>query len=77
MYRTFDNVNGIPPRIYRDPGEIKREMQSISKKIKEIGIKNDIKFFKPSWYIKLTKSGKTISVAIKTNILPTILRIIP
>lgn len=35
MYRTFDMVNGIPPRIYRSPNEIRRDIDEISAKIKE------------------------------------------
>lgn len=33
MYRSYDDVNGIPPRIYRTPGEIRRDIFEISKKI--------------------------------------------
>ena len=33
MYRTYDAVNGIPPRIYRTPGEIRRDIFEISEKI--------------------------------------------
>ena len=35
MYRTFDTANGIPPRIYRSPEEIKRDMRAISVRIEE------------------------------------------
>ena len=35
MYRTFDTKNGIPPRIYRTPAEIKTDIQKISLRIKE------------------------------------------
>ena len=35
MYRTFDTENGIPPRIYRAPAEIKNDIQEISQRIKE------------------------------------------
>lgn len=33
MYRSYDTVNGIPPRIYRTPGEIRRDISEISEKI--------------------------------------------
>lgn len=35
MYRTYDMANGIPPRIYRTPGEIKRDIRDIGEKIEE------------------------------------------
>lgn len=33
MYRSYDTVNGLPPRIYRTPGEIRRDIAEISEKI--------------------------------------------
>ena len=33
MYRSYDTVNGMPPRIYRTPGEIRRDIAEISEKI--------------------------------------------
>ena len=35
MYRTFDTANGIPPRIYRSPEEIRRDIRNISVRIQE------------------------------------------
>ena len=35
MYRTYDLANGLPPKIYRMPSEIKRDIKIISEKIDE------------------------------------------
>lgn len=35
MYRSYDTVNGIPPRIYRTPGEIRQDISEISEKIEQ------------------------------------------
>ncbi len=37
MYRSYDTVNGLPPRIYRTAGEIRRDIAEISEKIEETG----------------------------------------
>ena len=36
MYKGYDTANGIPCRIYREPGEIKHDIRSISLKIEEM-----------------------------------------
>ena len=36
MYRTYDETNGIPPRLYRHPEEIKTDIKEISQRISEI-----------------------------------------
>lgn len=33
MHRGYDTVNGLPPRIYRTPGEIRWDISKISEKI--------------------------------------------
>ena len=43
MYRTFDMVNGIPPRIYRSPNEIRRDIDEISAKIKETNLRMNLR----------------------------------
>ena len=43
MYRTYDMVNGIPPRIYRTPSEIRRDIDEISSKIKETNLKLNLR----------------------------------
>jgi hypothetical protein len=43
MYRTYDMVNGIPPRIYRTPAEIRRDIDEISSKIKETNLKLNLR----------------------------------
>ena len=43
MYRTYDMVNGIPPRIYRTPTEIRRDIDEISSKIKETNLKLNLR----------------------------------
>ena len=35
MYRTYDSTCGLPPRIYRLPAEIKRDIQDIRRRIEE------------------------------------------
>ena len=35
MFRKFDTANGIPPRLYRTPGEIKSDIKKISASIEE------------------------------------------
>ncbi len=35
MYRTYDSKNGIGPRIYRNPSEIKRDIKRIGEEIDE------------------------------------------
>jgi hypothetical protein len=35
MYRTYDMENGIPPRLYREPAEIKKDINEIADKIAE------------------------------------------
>ena len=35
MYRGYDMTNGIPPRIYRTPREIRWDISEISQKIEE------------------------------------------
>ena len=35
MYRSYDAENGIPPRIYRTPSEIRDDIKGISRLIKE------------------------------------------
>ncbi len=35
MYRSFDFENGLPPRIYRSPEEIKRDISAINIRIAE------------------------------------------
>ena len=35
MFKSFDMKNGLPPRLYRTPGEIKRDIENISRKIEE------------------------------------------
>ena len=36
MYRSYDDVNGMPPRIYRSSEEIKRDIRGVSERISEI-----------------------------------------
>ena len=36
MYRSFDDVNGLPPRVYRNPEEIKDDIRAIARRINEI-----------------------------------------
>jgi predicted nucleic acid-binding Zn-ribbon protein len=43
MYRTFDVVNGIPPRIYRAPREVRRDIDEISAKIKEANLRLNLR----------------------------------
>ena len=43
MYRTFDVANGIPPRIYRAPNEIRRDIDEISAKIKETNLRLNLR----------------------------------
>lgn len=33
MYRSFDDENGFPPRLYRDPEQIRRDIKDICEKI--------------------------------------------
>lgn len=33
MLRTYDMIKGIPPRIYRTPAEIRRDIEEISERI--------------------------------------------
>ena len=33
MYRSYDYENGFPPRLYRDPEEIRRDIKDICDKI--------------------------------------------
>ncbi|MBE6645181.1 MAG: hypothetical protein E7612_07385 [Ruminococcaceae bacterium] len=35
MFRKFDTANGIPPRLYRSPSEIKSDIRKISASIEE------------------------------------------
>lgn len=35
MYRSYDAVNGLPPRVYRTAAEIRRDIAQISDKIEE------------------------------------------
>lgn len=35
MYRTYDSKNGIGPRIYRSPSEIKKDIKKIGEEIDE------------------------------------------
>lgn len=35
MFKTYDTVNGIPPRIYRNPQQIRRDISEIRQKIDE------------------------------------------
>ena len=37
MYRTYDAACGLPPRIYRQPAEIKRDIKDIRRRIEETG----------------------------------------
>lgn len=37
MYRGYDVENGLPPRIYRTPAEIRRDIAEISEKIEQTG----------------------------------------
>ena len=43
MYRTYDTVNGIPPRLYRAPREIRRDIDEISSKIKDTNVKLNLR----------------------------------
>ena len=43
MYRTFDMVNGLPPRIYRSPNEVRRDMDEICAKIKETNLRLNLR----------------------------------
>ncbi len=36
MFRTYDAVNGIPPRIYRSPKEIRSDISKIKQRISEV-----------------------------------------
>ena len=36
MYRSYDNVSGIPSMIYRSPAEIKEDMREIKMKIDKV-----------------------------------------
>ncbi|MBR2650426.1 MAG: hypothetical protein IKD45_02080 [Clostridia bacterium] len=36
MYRLLDEVNGLPPRLYRSPEEIRRDIADIKRKIGEV-----------------------------------------
>ena len=35
MYRNCDTKNGIPPRVYREPREIRDDIKAITEKIEE------------------------------------------
>ena len=35
MFKSYDTKNGLPPRLYRTPGEIKRDIAEICDKIEE------------------------------------------
>lgn len=43
MYRTYDTVNGIPPRLYRSPTEIRRDIDGISEKIEEANLRLNLR----------------------------------
>lgn len=43
MYRTYDMVNGIPPRIYRTPDEVRRDIDEISAKIKAANLRLNLR----------------------------------
>ena len=43
MYRGYDMKNGLPPRIYRDPQEIKRDIANINNRIEEANSMLDIR----------------------------------
>ena len=36
MYRSFDDVNGFGPRVYRDIEEVKRDIRAVASRINEI-----------------------------------------
>ena len=36
MYRSYDDVNGMPPMIYRTPAQIKDDMREIKVKIDKV-----------------------------------------
>lgn len=36
MYRTFDEINGFPPRLYRNPEEIKRDIRVVKERMEQI-----------------------------------------
>ncbi|MBE6635417.1 MAG: hypothetical protein E7617_04375 [Ruminococcaceae bacterium] len=36
MYRSYDDVNGLPPRVYRDTEEIKDDIRLVALRINEI-----------------------------------------
>ena len=36
MYRSFDETNGMPPRIYRSPEQIRNDILEIRSRISEI-----------------------------------------
>lgn len=36
MYRSMEETNGLPPRVYRDPAEIRRDIKNIAARITEV-----------------------------------------
>ena len=43
MYRSYDNTFGMPPRIYRTPGEIRQDIRQLRSAINEINSRLNIR----------------------------------
>ncbi len=43
MFKTYDLENGIPPRIYRSPAEVRRDIREIKNKIEDINLMLNIR----------------------------------
>ena len=53
MYSILDKYNGEPPRLYRTPGEIRRDITAISEKIRDtesmLSVHNILLELIPAW----------------------------
>ena len=53
MYSILDKYNGEPPRLYRTPGEIRRDITAISEKIRDtesmLSVHNILLELIPTW----------------------------
>ena len=43
MYRSYDNVYGLPPRIYREPDEIRLDIYEVRRSIEKINSRLNIR----------------------------------
>ncbi len=43
LYRSFDDERGYPPRFYRTPSEVKKEILEISRRISEVNERLNIR----------------------------------